>query len=131
MKRFVWVLQIALGVFFIAMGVIHFVLPDNLPGPLGWMYDLSPLLQYISGTAEILGGLGLILPAATRVMPILTPLAAIGLALVMVGASVWHGDRGEVRNVITNLVVAAILIFVASYRWRIESRSAEAAEPSA
>ncbi len=105
----------ALGV---VMGLLHFVLPAGIPGPLSWMYDLPPWAHYVSGAAEIAGGLGLVLPGWTRILPWLTPLAASGLALVMVGAVVWHAGRGEIRNVVTNLVVAGVLGFIAIVRWR-------------
>lgn len=125
--KILWVLQVVLGVYFIAIGVLHFVVPEGLPDQLGWMYELSDTLHAISGTAEILGGLGLILPAATRIMPQLTPLAAAGLVLVMLGAVVYHVGRGEVPNVVTNLVLVALLAYVAHGRWRrvpIEARTA-------
>ncbi len=64
MNILLWILQIILGIYFTLIGVMHFIVPDGLPAPMAWMYDLSPTLHYISGTAEILGGLGLILPSA-------------------------------------------------------------------
>lgn len=123
---FLWILQILLGLFFLLTGVIHFVLPPGLPAAMSWMYDLAPALHYFSGTAEILGGLGLILPSAFRIKPKLTPLAAAGLALVMVGAAVWHFPRGEMLNTGMNVVVIVLTGFVAYGRWRlnpIEARS--------
>lgn len=126
MNRLLWVLQIFLGVFFLVYGVLHFVLPDVLPAPMEWMYDLSDELHLISGVAEILGGLGLILPAVTGIRPGLTVWAAVGLAVVMVGAAVWHAGRGEVLQIVLNLVNAAVLLFVAYGRARLaplEARS--------
>lgn len=114
-----WVLQIVFGLWFIAVGVLHFVLPEGLPAVLSWMYELSSGLHYFSGTAEILGGLGLILPGLTKIQTRLTPLAAAGLALVMIGAAVWHAGRGEAANIIQNLVLAAIFLFIAYGRWRL------------
>jgi uncharacterized membrane protein len=118
MHRFAWVLQIVLGVYFIAVGVMHFVVPDGLPSVMEWMYDLPDWLHYVSGTAEILGGLGLILPSVTKIRPELTPLAAAGLVIVMLGAAVWHLPRGEAQNIVGNLVLAALLAFVAWVRWQ-------------
>jgi putative oxidoreductase len=118
MHRFVWVLQIVLGVYFVAIGVMHFVVPEGLPDQMGWMYDLPAWLHYASGTAEILGGLGLILPGLTRIRPQLTPVAAAGLIIVMVIAAMWHVPRGEVQNVLANVVLVAILAFVGYVRWR-------------
>lgn len=119
MNRLLWVLQVLFGVYFIFVGVMHFVVPDGLPGPMEWMYDLSDTLHYISGTAEILGGLGLILPGLTKIRPELTVFAALGLIIVMLGAVVWHLPREEPANIVTNLVNAGILGFIAYGRWRL------------
>ena len=113
-----WILQIVLGLYFLATGVAHFALPPNLPAPMSWMYDLPPALHYFSGTAEILGGLGLILPGITRLPVRLTPLAGLGLVLVMVGAAVWHAQRGEAANIVQNAVIAVVVGLVAFGRWR-------------
>jgi uncharacterized membrane protein len=118
MHRFAWVVQIVLGVYFVVIGVMHFAVPEGLPDQMAWMYDLPTWLHVVSGTAEILGGLGLVLPAATRVRPHLTPLAAAGLATVMVGAALWHVPRGEMPNVALTLAVAVVLLWLAWVRWR-------------
>lgn len=118
MHRFAWVVQVVLGIYFVAIGVMHFAVPEGLPDQLGWMYELPTWLHAASGAAEILGGLGLVLPAATRIRPELTPMAAAGLAIVMVLAAVWHVPRGEVSNVVFTLVLAAVLIWLARVRWR-------------
>lgn len=119
MNILLWVLQILLAVFVTSTGVIHLVLPPNLPAPLQWMYDLSPSLHAITGAAELLAAAGLILPGVTRIQTRLTPLAAVGLVLVMLGAIVFHISRGEILNAALNLVVAALAAFVAYGRWRI------------
>jgi uncharacterized membrane protein len=118
MNILLWILQFILGIYFFVTGMLHFILPPNLPAQLGWMYDLPSILHYISGVAEILGGLGLILPGLTRIQTRLTPLAAVGLVLVMLGAIVYHITRGEMQNLVMNIVLAALLTFVAYMRWR-------------
>lgn len=117
--RILWVLQWVLGLYFIAIGVMHFVVPDGLPDVMSWMYELSDTLHYVSGAAEILGGLGLILPSMTRIRPELTPLAAIGLMAVMVGAIIWHVGRDELTNIGFNVVLAVLLGYVAYGRARL------------
>jgi uncharacterized membrane protein len=117
--RVLWIVQIMLGIYFVLVGIIHFILPEVLPGPMGWMYDLSDGLHVISGAAEILGGLGLILPGLTRIQPGLTVWAAVGLVIVMIGAAVWHIGRGEPGNMIQNFILAAVLGYVAYGRWRV------------
>lgn len=118
MNVVLWVLQIILGLYFISVGVMHFIVPPGLPAPMQWMYDLTPILHYLSGTAEILGGLGLILPGVTRIQPRLVPLAALGLILVMLGAAIFHINRGEFANIVQNIFLAALLAIVAYGRWR-------------
>ena len=117
MKILLWVLQVMLGIYFTGFGVIHFIVPPNLP--MGWMYELPDSLHYITGTLEILGGIGLILPAATRIQTRLTPLAGLGLALLMLGAMSWHATRSEYSNIGQNLILAALAAFVAYGRWRL------------
>jgi uncharacterized membrane protein YphA (DoxX/SURF4 family) len=118
MHRLLWVLQILFGLYFVAIGIMHFVVPDGLPDQMGWMYELSTTLHVIAGIAEILGGLGLILPGLTRIRPELTVAAAAGLTVVMLAAAAWHLGRGEVANIAINLVNAAVLAFIAYQRWR-------------
>lgn len=120
MNIFLWILQIALGLYFIAIGVMHFILPPGLPTTMAWMYELTPTLHYISGTAEILGGLGLILPGVTRIQTRLVPLAALGLSLVMLGAIVYHAIRGEFQNIGLNVILLATTAFVAYGRWKLK-----------
>jgi len=119
MNIFLWILQIVLGLYFFAIGIMHFVLPPGLPSVMAWMYELTPTLHYISGAAEILGGLGLILPAVTRIQTRLVPLAALGLSLVMVGAIVYHATRGEYQNIGLNVLLFAASLFVAYGRWKL------------
>jgi uncharacterized membrane protein len=119
MHRTTWVLQVLLGIYFVLTGVIHLVVPEGLPSAMSWMYDLSTTLHLIAGLAEIAGGLGLVLPAATRIAPRLTPLAASGLVLVMLSAAVWHATRGEAQSIVGNIVVAILLAVVAYVRTRV------------
>ena len=133
MNILLWVLQILFGIYFTLIGIAHFIVPPGLPPMMSWMYELPAWLHWFSGTAEILGGLGLILPALTRIQTRLTPLAGAGLALVMVGAVVYHIQRGEVQNIFFNIVLAAIVAFIAYGRWRLKplsDRSAAAASVS-
>lgn len=118
MNRFLWILQFVMGIYFISIGVMHFIVPPGLPAAMSWMYDLSTGLHWFTGTLEILGGLGLILPGLTGIRPKLTPLAAGGLTLVMVGAMVYHVQRGEATNIVLNLILAALLVTIAYGRWR-------------
>ena len=114
-----WMLQIFLGIYFIAVGVEHFIVPPDLPDLFAWFYDLPPWLHYVSGAANILGGLGLILPGVLRIQTRLVPLAAGGLMLVMVGAVIFHATRGETLSIVMNLINIVLLAFVAYGRWKL------------
>lgn len=114
-----WVLQWLFGIYFIAIGVMHFIVPDGLPAMMEWMYELDDTLHVVVGIAEILGGIGLIVPSITRIQPQLTVYAAAGLVLVMVGAIVYHAGRGEGPSIATNVIISALLGFVAYGRWKI------------
>lgn len=116
--RVLWILQWLVGLYFIAIGIMHFIVPEGLPNTLSWMYDLDTI-HAVTGVAEILGGLGLILPSLTRVLPVLTPLAALGLGLVMLGAVVFHLGREEYLNIVVNLLNVAVLGYIAYGRLRL------------
>lgn len=122
-----WILQGVLGVYFIVVGIMHFIVPEGLPSMMEWMYDLSDTMHIISGTAEILGGIGLILPAATRIRPELTVWAALGLMAVMLGAAIYHIGREEWQSLPGNIVVLALLGYVAYGRWKLEPITPKAA----
>lgn len=119
MNFLLWFLQVLLALYFGFTGVMHFVVPPGLPAPMAWMYELPGSLHVLSGTAEILAALGLILPSLTRIASRLTPLAALGLVLVMAGAIVWHMGRGELASILMNVTLAVLAAFVAYGRWRL------------
>lgn len=76
-------------------------------------------LRWFTGVAEALAGVGLILPGLTRILPWLTPWAAVGLILVMVGAVIFHIPRKEYPNIVFNLVLLALAAFAAYGRFAI------------
>lgn len=118
-QRVLTILQWVVGLYFIAIGVMHFIVPDGLPAMMGWMYELDETLHWISGTAEILGGLGLILPGLTKIRPELTTWAAIGLILVMVGATIFHVGREEYQSIGFNVFLIIALGYIAYGRTRL------------
>lgn len=119
MNTFLWALQVLLGILFFIVGILHFILPPGLPAPMAWIYDLSPSLHYFSGVAEILAGLGLIMPGLTGIQTRLTPLAAFGLVFLMVGAVGWHCTRSEFANIFRNIILMGLSGFVAYGRWKL------------
>ena len=69
------------------------------------------------GALEVLGAIGPIVPAILATATVLVPLAATGLALLMVGAAVTHARRSEYPSIAANVVLAAMAIFVAIERF--------------
>jgi uncharacterized membrane protein YphA (DoxX/SURF4 family) len=114
MRILLWVLQVVLAVAFGASGFMKMTQPyEQIVAAMAWAGAVSPLLLQLIGAVEVLGAIGLILPPLLRIRPGLTPLAAAGLATVMVLAAVFHLLRGEVALVVPNLVLLALAAFVA------------------
>lgn len=124
LNRFLWMLQWVFGLYFIGVGILHFAIPKGLPELLTWMYDLQRPMHSVLGTVEVLAGIGLILPALSRVRPDLAVASALALIGVMVGALVWHLGRGERANVNANLLNLAALVFIGYGRVRLSPVSA-------
>ncbi len=124
MNLALWIVQVVLALSFVGVGILHYVVPEGLPPNMAWMYDLPTEVHYASGTAEILGGLGLILPGVTGVATRLTPLAALGLIAVMGLAAIFHAGRGEFVNIGLNATLGVLAAFVAYGRWRLRPLAA-------
>ena len=113
-----WIVQALLAVVFIFSGVMKFLMSveemtQQIPIP-GWF------LHFI-GVCEILGGIGLVLPSLLRIRPGLTPLAAAGLVIIMIGAVIVTIMTGDVMMALIPLVVGILAAFVAYGRWRLTS----------
>jgi hypothetical protein len=112
-----WIVQGLLALFFtLGSGAPKLLLPaETLPLPIplpGWFV-------WFIGVAEVLGGLGLILPGLLRIRPGLTPLAAAGLVLVTIGATVYQLAAGQVGSALFAVVVGLLCAFIAYGRWRL------------
>ena len=121
-----WAVQVVLGLMFAAVGAMKVFQPISaLVASLPFAATFPPALIRFIGIAELAGAIGLIVPAATRIAPGLTPLAGTGLTVVMVLASVFHLSRGEFGNLPVTILLGALAAFVAWGRWsgaRIEGR---------
>src|SRR5437870_9793973 len=111
-----WIVQGLLAALFLFAGGAKLVMPlDQMAGPValpGWF------LRFL-GVTEVLGALGLVLPGLLRIRPGLTPLAAAGLVIIMIGATVVTLAGGMVAVALMNLVVALLAAFVTYGRWRL------------
>jgi hypothetical protein len=114
MNYALWIVQGLLALLFLFAGGTKLVMP------LEALTEQSPLpglfLRFI-GVAEVLGGVGLILPGLLRIRQALTPLAAIGLVVIMIGAAVLTLAGGQVAAALIPLVVGLLLAFIAYGRW--------------
>lgn len=109
-----WVLQVLLGLMFIAAGAMKATQPvEAMAANMPWVTSTPLELVRFIGVSEFLGGLGLILPSLLRIKPHLTVWAATGLALVMVLAAIFHGSRGEFPDIGVNVVMIALFAFIA------------------
>ena len=114
-----WIVQVLLAAMFLMSGFMKLMTPvDALAQSLPWVTSVPPLLVKFIGFSEVAGALGLILPALTRIAPFLTPLAAAGLALIMLPAMGLHLMRGETPMIGMNLFLMALALFVAWGRFR-------------
>jgi uncharacterized membrane protein YphA (DoxX/SURF4 family) len=114
MNVLLWLLQIALAVVFAMAGLTKLTQPrERLASTMGWVQDFSDNTVKTIGTLELLAAVGLILPAWTGIAPVLTPLAATGLVLLMIGAVVTHSRRHERQMMTLNLVLFVLALIVA------------------
>ncbi len=113
-----WVVQVFLGLAFLAAGGMKLSQPkEKLAANMAWVEDFSQPTVRLIGAAEVLGAIGVVLPALTGILPWLTPLAALGLALLMAGAVYTHLRRGEGSAVLPPAVLLLLATLVAVGRF--------------
>jgi uncharacterized membrane protein len=124
MNTALWIIAGLLAAVFVFAGANKLFIPREklarAPGG-GWVLDFSAGFVKALGAVEILGAVGLILPALLNIAPVLVPLAATGLATIMVGAAIVESRRREFKHVLLNLTYLALLVFVAWGRFGPES----------
>lgn len=114
-----WVVQVMLAFAFGMAGVMKSTQPiDALRTSMAWVAAVPPGMVRFIGMSEFLGAIGILLPALTRIKPRLTPLAAVGLALIMGMAIVFHLTRGEANLTGIPFTLGLLAAFVAWGRFR-------------
>jgi len=109
-----WVAAGLLAAGFLFSGLLKILTPrEKLAQRMAWASDFSQGQIRGIGAVELLGAIGVIVPGITKIAPILVPIAATGLALVMIGASVTHIRRKEYSELASNVVLFALAVFVA------------------
>lgn len=106
----IWIAQGLLAAILLWVGSMKILKPGGLPFP--WVKE-NPNLVWITGIFDLLGGLGIVLPAALRIKPRLTIFTAYGIIALMIAAMIFHIARGEANNIGVNIFFLLLAIFVA------------------
>lgn len=118
-----WICAGLLSAVLLLAGIGKLVVPkqklSQMPGAT-WTKTVSVGFVTFLGVVEVAGAAGLILPAVTGIAPILVPVAAVGVVVLMAGAAVTHGRLREPAGVATNLAYLALAAFVAWGRFWVE-----------
>ena len=120
MNVFLWIVAGVLAAFFLLAGVTKLAQSHRklLANPnMKWVEDFSPGTIKLIGTAEVLGAIGLILPGALDIAPVLVPLAATGVGVIMIGAIITHARRKEPLPIVINTVILILAALEAIFRF--------------
>lgn len=118
MNIIVWIVSGLLAAAYLFAGLNKATQPKaKLVTSLAWAEDFTPATIKFIGIVEVLGAIGLILPWATGIAPVLTPLAATGLVIVQALAIVVHLRRHEAKVLPINLILLLLALFVAIARF--------------
>ena len=120
MNIVLWIIQVLLALLFLFSGVMKLILPIE---EMTKQMAMPGLFLRFLGVVEVLGALGLILPGLFRIKPWLTPLAAVGLTIIVIGATVITLMIGGGATAMIPLVTALLSAFVAYGRWRLAPMS--------
>ena len=118
MNIIAWILQVVLAVQYLFHGLLLINPPPAMAEPIASMGLSAGFRQFI-GVAEILASIGLVLPAVTRVLPWFTPLAALGLMIVMVSATIFHISRNEMPSAVGAINLLLLVAVTAYVRWKV------------
>jgi hypothetical protein len=116
MKYALWTVQVLLAIAFLLTGVMKLMLPDEA---LASQMPVPVLFSRFIGAAEVLAAIGMILPGLLRIRTELTPLAAAGLVVIMIGATVITALTMGVMMALLPLVLGVLAAFVAYGRWKL------------
>ena len=113
-----WAVQVLVAASFLVAGATKVSQPkEKLVKNMAWVEDFSQGTVRLIGALEVLGAIGVVVPALTGIVPWLTPLAALGLVLLMIGAALTHLRRTEYGYIAMNAVLLVLAAFVAYGRF--------------
>jgi uncharacterized membrane protein YphA (DoxX/SURF4 family) len=116
MNVVLWVLQSLLALAYLGAGTTKLSQPqERLKARMAWVTHTTSTNVKLIGAAETLGAIGLILPAATKIAPVLTPIAAAALAAIMIGAVVVHVRLGDKISLMSAPLVLLVLDVIVAW----------------
>jgi putative oxidoreductase len=119
MNTTLWIVQGILAAMFAMAGIMKSTQPiDKLVKTISWADRFSVSTVRFIGLSELLGAIGIIIPWALNILPVLTPLAATGLALIQLLAIFHHAKRKEGKTIAFNLVLLFLSAFIAYGRFK-------------
>lgn len=118
MNTTIWIIQGITGAMFVLAGLMKSTQPkEKLAKGMPWVNDFSAGTVKLIGLSQLLGGLGLIIPWATGILPVLTPIAGAMLGLVMIFAAAYHIKKKEFKAIGMNFFLFALAVFVSYGRF--------------
>ncbi|MCC6991594.1 MAG: DoxX family protein [Acidobacteria bacterium] len=117
MNVVLWILQALLALVFLAHGLMMLMPPPEVAAQMNEM--LPRWFSLFLGVAEVAAGIGLVVPGVTRIKPVLVPAAALGVVIVMIGATILHVVRNEMSPAAITTVLLVMAIVVAHGRLRL------------
>jgi uncharacterized membrane protein YphA (DoxX/SURF4 family) len=116
MNALLWIFQVLLALAFLAHGLMFLFPPAAIAEQMN--ASLPRWFQLFLGVAEVAAAIGLTIPGVTGIKPRFVPLAAAGIMVVMIGATIFHLLRSEWSSALTTFVLLLMATFVAYMRWR-------------
>lgn len=114
MNTTLWIVTVVLAVLTFIPGIVKITQPrERLIGNMAWVQDFSQNQLRTIGTLEVAGAVGLVVPGVVGLALFLVPVAALGIALLQVGAIITHVRRHEANVVAINVIMIALSVFVA------------------
>jgi len=118
MNTALWIAQGVLAAMFLMTGLLKSATPkEKLALKMAWANDFSAATLKLIGISQLLAAIGLIVPMLTGIAPVLTPLAATGLCIIMILGAAYHFRKNEMKSIPVNVVLFLLAAFVAYGRF--------------
>lgn len=118
METTLWLMQAILATVMTVSGTVILIFRKKLKPKLTWLTEYSPAMVAFICLSKIAGGIGLVVPMLSGILPILTPIAAIGIATIMVLAFSYHIRVKEYKDVPATIIFFIMAVFIAYFRFQ-------------